>query len=77
MTSDASRDERAQVTEGSPKRNERGRRVTSARWSRHHETKVKSRQHQIQMCLADIFFRHDRASPFLAGEMIVFVIKAT
>jgi hypothetical protein len=59
--------------EGSPERNERGRRVTS----RHHETMVQPRQHQMQMCLADVFFRHDRASRLLAGEMAVFVIKAT
>ena len=31
---DASRDERAEVTEGGPERSERGCRVTSARWSR-------------------------------------------
>jgi hypothetical protein len=29
------------------------------------------------MRLADVFFRHDRASPLLADELVVFVIKAT
>jgi hypothetical protein len=64
---------RTEVMEGSPERNERGRRVTS----RHHETTVQSRQHQIEMWLADVFFLHDRAASSFSNEMVVFVIKAT